>query len=234
MHPSFAPLGDTALTVTFGDTIREETNNKVLSLFNLLHYEKLEEVIDVIPAYTTLTIVYDFINIYKQGNRSPYEYMLKKVQKAIHEMGIAKPSAAKVIQIPVCYDVSLSRDLAVISREKDIPIDEIVQLHTSAIYHVYMIGFLPGFSYMGSVDERIAMPRKAVPELNIAAGSVGIAGEQTGIYPLDSPGGWNIVGCTPWKMFDANKRAPCILQAGDKVKFQEITLNRFYEIKRSR
>jgi inhibitor of KinA len=231
MQPTILPLGDSALTVTFGSSIDEETNLKVLSLFMLLKQQSSSEIIDVIPAYASVTVVYDVYWISREIKSSPFTYMYDKVEKLIDRLHVQKSSTLKVVEIPVCYDPSLGTDLAHMSKNKQISIEEIVQIHTSTTYHVYMIGFLPGFAYMGKVDERIATPRKAVPDLKIPAGSVGIAGEQTGIYPFDSPGGWNIIGRTPSKMFNLNAPSPCLLEPGDKVSFQTIALDEYFRIK---
>jgi inhibitor of KinA len=231
MQPTISPLGDSALTVTFGSSINEESNLKVLSLFTLLKQQGFTEIIDVIPAYASLTIVYDVYLIYRNVKSSPFTYMSKRVEKVVEGLQIQNMPAAKVVDIPVCYDPSLGTDLTSMAKTKQLSTDDIVQIHTSTTYHVYMIGFLPGFSYMGRVDERIATPRKAVPDLKIPAGSVGIAGRQTGIYPLDSPGGWNIIGRTPSKMFNSHAASPCLLQPGDKVRFLPIALDEFYTLK---
>ena len=131
--------------------------------------------------------------------------------------------------IPVCYDDEFAIDLPWIAEQKNLTREEIVLLHSSRQYHVYMLGFLPGFSYMGEVDERIVVPRKPEP-LPISAGSVGIAGKQTGIYPLNSPGGWQIIGRTPLKMFNKDNDEPCLLKAGDSVEFYSITIDEFNHI----
>jgi inhibitor of KinA len=231
MQPIISPLGDSALTVTFGSSINEETNLKVLSLFSLLKQQGSPEIIDVIPAYASLTVIYDVFLIYRNIKSSPYTYIFKKVEELLEGLQIQNISTSKVVDIPVCYDPSLGTDLPSIAKSRQLSTEDIVQIHTSTIYHVYMIGFLPGFSYMGKVDERIATPRKAVPDLKIPAGSVGIAGEQTGIYPLDSPGGWNIIGNTPLKMFNPKMDSPCLLQPGDKVRFKPITLDEYFKTK---
>jgi inhibitor of KinA len=231
MQPTISPLGDSALTVTFGSSIDEEVNLKVLSLFRLVKQQGCVEILDVIPAYASLTLVYDFYRVYSNIKSSPFTYMSDKVEKLIEGLQVQNLPAPKVVEIPVCYDPSFGTDLREMAKNKQVSIEEIVQIHTSTTYHVYMLGFLPGFSYMGKLDDRIATPRKAVPDLNIPAGSIGIAGEQTGIYPLDSPGGWNIIGRTPLKMFNLNAVSPCLLQPGDKVRFQPIVLDEYYKLK---
>lgn len=223
------PLGDHALTIELGNTIDEKINHQVLSLFHFLQQKKITGIKDIIPAYSSVTLVYDTIAI-KEKHPSAYQFIKQQIKPAIKEF---KPdyTSSRLIEIPVCYDVSLGIDLKKMAAQKQIPVEEIIQLHSSKTYRVFMIGFLPGFAYMGSVDEKIIMPRKAQPRTNVVAGSIGIAGKQTGIYPFDSPGGWNIIGQTPVKLFDAARKDPVYLQAGDEVKFIFISIEKFYEIK---
>jgi inhibitor of KinA len=136
-------------------------------------------------------------------------------------------SKQRILEIPVCYAKPFAPDLETLALQNQLTTEEVIQLHTAKVYRVYMIGFLPGFAYMGKVDHRIAAPRKSQPRTNIPAGSVGIAGEQTGIYPLVSPGGWNIIGQTPLKLFDAARPDPVLFQPGDRVHFYSISQNEF-------
>jgi len=129
--------------------------------------------------------------------------------------------------VPVCYDQEFGEDLAYIAQVHRLTIEEVVAIHTSTSYFVHMIGFLPGFPYLGGLSPRIATPRKESPRTLVAAGSVGIAGAQTGVYPIDSPGGWQIIGRSPWQFFDQHVDPPCRVRAGDTVKFNAITLHEF-------
>ncbi len=138
----------------------------------------------------------------------------------------------RLLNIPVCYDQEFAWDIQQLAATKNISVEEVIQIHTARQYKVYMLGFLPGFAYMGEVDEKIATPRKPQP-VNIEAGSVGIAGKQTGIYPLSSPGGWQIIGRTPMKLFNAAEEEPTLLKAGDTVQFYSINKNEFEEIKKT-
>jgi inhibitor of KinA len=138
-------------------------------------------------------------------------------------------AAIETIEIPVCYDAVLHNNLVDITKVTGLSAAEIIQLHSSRNYYVYMLGFLPGFAYMGEVDERIALPRKPNP-VNVTAGSVAIAGKQTGIYPLDSFGGWNVLGHTPVKIFNQFDTEPCFLKAGQEVKFRPIPLKEYRQL----
>lgn len=231
MQPIIFPLGDSALTITFGSIINEEINYKVHALFALIKQKNDVAIKDVIPAYASLTIVYDVLEAKKFSKGSAYTYVHSLADKALGNLSILEKGESRQVEVSVCYDVSFGFDLEEMSNQKNISTEEIIQLHLSKSYRVYMIGFLPGFAYMGSVDEQIVTPRKDAPRTKIPAGSVGIAGEQTGIYPLDSPGGWNIIGRTPIKMFDTDAKDPCLLLPGDMVKFNSISLEEFNQIK---
>lgn len=222
------PLGDAALTVDFGNSISEAVNKKVVSLFKELQNSPLPGMIEAVPAYSSLTVFYDILSLRKKvpPEKTVFEWMKKKVDTFLQHPAGFTDEGGKLIRIPVCYDHDLGNDLTGISERKKITTDEIVRLHTSTIYRVYMLGFLPGFPYMGEVDERIAVPRKHEPA-PVAAGSAGIAGKQTGIYPFDSPGGWQIVGRTPIKLFNKEKQEPTLLNAGDNVQFYSISRDEF-------
>jgi len=232
-------LGDHAIIIDFGNAIDEAINKRVIELFNWWQTQSFEEkeehfsyVKDVIPAYSSLTIIYDAAMIRKDHHvSSAFKFMREKVEHSIENISTKKSGPSRIVRMPVCYDLSLAPDLIAIAELKKNSPEEIVYLHHSRKYRVYMIGFLPGFAYMGKVDERISAPRKINPRLFVPAGSVGIAGIQTGIYPLDSPGGWNIIGQTPAKLFDAHDDDPVLLRAGDEVEFTPISLEKFNELK---
>jgi inhibitor of KinA len=227
LHPSYKiyRLGEYALSIEFGNVIEDVVNGYVLSSF--LHIEKLhaEAITDLIPCYSSLTVVYDGIKLKEES--SPFHFMVKKITAALTDVDWNGALPSKLIEIPACYDESFGTDLKQIAAEKNLSVTGVISLHASKTYRVYMIGFLPGFPYMGSVDERIAMPRKVKPDLTIKAGSIGIAGKQTGIYPANSPGGWNIIGRTPLTMFNVKSENAALLKAGDRVKFIPISLKDF-------
>jgi len=229
-HYNIYPCGDHAITIELGKTIDRSANEKVMALFHQLTALDIHGVKDIIPAYTTLTVVYDIQKIKQQTELTAYRFMYAKTVAALNTL-TTQTIAQQCIKIPVCYDVSFGIDLPLIAQQKQISINEIIQIHTFIQYQVYMLGFLPGFAYMGIVDKRIAAPRLPQPRTTVAAGSVGIAGNQTGIYPLASPGGWKIIGRTPLTMFDANKENPCLLQPGNTVQFVSITKDEFEKIK---
>jgi inhibitor of KinA len=232
MSVAILPLGDHAITIRFGDTIDEDINQQALSFSNCLKQQQITGVKDIIPTYTSVTVVYDIMTIYKYDKTiSAFDYMHQQIEKALQHINEYRTETGKIIQIPVCYDVSLGIDLKELAAQKNLSVEEIVQLHSSVTYRVYMIGFMPGFPYMGRVNDKIATPRKNSPRKNVVAGSVGIADFQTGIYPFDSPGGWNIIGQTPMMMFNTYHIETCVLKPGDKVNFVPISLREFKQLK---
>jgi inhibitor of KinA len=222
------PLGDTAVTVDFGNIIDETINRKVLTLFNRLSTLPIQGMTEAVPAYSSLTVYYDVFTTGKmiQADKTVYQFIADQLNERLQQTLPENDTASDLISIPVCYEREFAPDIEYLAKEKNISIDELISIHTSRPYRVYMLGFLPGFSYMGEVDDRIATSRKPQP-VNVAAGSVGIAGKQTGIYPLVSPGGWQIIGRTPLKLFDKEKEEPVLLKAGDMVQFVSISKNEF-------
>ncbi len=226
------PLGDQALTIQFGNTINGATNKKLMQLFKQLQMNPIKGVKDIIPAYASLTVCYDCAIMHNSTSSiSIFDWVKEQI---ISQLQSTKTTASnnRIIDIPVCYDLSLAPDLQEISLTIDISVEELIKIHTASAYSVYMIGFLPGFPYMASVDKRIRINRKSTPRTIVPKGSVGIAGEQTGIYPLASPGGWQLIGQTPLDIFDLSKEIPCLLQPGDQVQFFSISLSEFGKIKK--
>jgi inhibitor of KinA len=222
--PIFYALGEGALTVSFGDSINMEYSKQVFQLYHRLLHSANRFWLDLIPAYTTLTIVYEPLNI---EHESPSVWVRENVERFLSSDGDETEKETRHVRIPVCYSMDFGMDALRLCEERNISHETLIQLHIEVTYYVYMLGFLPGFPYMGSVDPRIATPRLAKPRTLVPTGSVGIAGEQTGIYPLDSPGGWNIIGKTPLKLFDAVRRQPVLLHPGDQISFVPITKKEF-------
>jgi inhibitor of KinA len=223
------PLGDSALTIDFGG-LSLKNNQLLLALFDVLKQENISAVRDVIPAYSSLTVVYDTVKILSSVTHhdSAFEWMRAKIEMKLLGLEMEENNYhGQTIEIPVCYHTSVAPDIEFVASSNKIAVKDVVEIHTSITYRVYMIGFLPGFAYMASVDKRIVTPRKHEPRKSVAAGSVGIAGEQTGIYPLNSPGGWQLIGKTPVRLFDASKEQPTLLKPGDQVKFYHISLEEY-------
>jgi inhibitor of KinA len=223
--------GDHALTIVMGDEIAADINELVLGLADYLQQLQIEGVRDVIPAFQTITVVYDLALLKK---KYPKESVVERIKNILinsaQSFTTNDRKKGRRVEIPVCYDLSLAPDLEALAGMHGIDIAEVIRLHTATIYRVYMIGFLPGFAYMGTVNPIINTPRKEKPRTRVPKGSVGIAGSQTGIYPFDSPGGWQLIGQTPLPLFDATQSAPCLFKPGDEVIFSAISLAAFNQL----
>ena len=218
------PLGDSAATIDLGNTINEFLNDKIIAMQQWMLANSFAGQKDIIVAYSSLTIIYDPLVIRQHFHPSPgvFVWVSQKLQDAFNQSTIQPINPSTIIRIPVCYADEFAMDLNTMALEKNIPSQEIIDMHIAATYRVYTIGFLPGFSYMAQVHEKLISPRKPRP-VPVAAGSVGIAGAQTGIYPLNSPGGWHIIGRTPVKQFDAEDKELVKLKVGDRVQFYSIS-----------
>jgi len=215
----FSIAGVDSLIIYFGDKIDEEITRKVKKAYLSLKALNLEGLIEIIPSYTSIFIQFD---IFKYDYKS-----LKNLLKNSVNLNIKDDSEEKIITIDVYYGLETGFDLQKISLEKSLTISEIIQIHTSKIYDVYAIGFLPAFAYLVSVDEKIATARLSTPRTLIPKGSVGIADNQTAVYPQNSPGGWNIIGKTALELFDKNIESLSIFEVGNKVKFNSISKEEF-------
>ena len=232
--PSYkiSSLGETALIIDFGNTIDESINKMVHSLFYQLQNDPIPGMIEAVPGYSSLTIYYDILFIRNTLNKqtTAFEWVSESLKKFIPKENIETGDPQILIKVPVCYEIEFAPDLGFIASQNKISTEEVIYLHTSTTYHIYMLGFLPGFAYMGMVDEKISSPRKPKPVF-VEAGSIGIAGKQTGIYPFRSQGGWQIIGRTPLKLFDKEKINPVLFKPGDKVQFYSITKDELEDIK---
>lgn len=213
------PISEQALTIAFSDHISEAANRQVLQLHHRLQSAPFPGFIESVPAYGSLTVYFS-----EAINSREVKAILNELCEADGDL-----QAVEMRQhlIPVCYAPEYGSDLQEVSEITRLSTEEIVQLHTSLTFRVYMIGFVPGFAYMGILPPELEMPRRKTPRLEVPAGSVAIAGLQTGIYPARIPGGWNIIGRTPWKLFDKNADPCSRLSAGDLVRFESITPEAF-------
>jgi inhibitor of KinA len=228
-------LGDAAVTIDLGNCIQEPLNRKVLAMQKWLQDHPFEGLTDSLVGYSSVTVYYNPITVrkYYKPPTTAFDWVAEQLRQAFELTDQLLPVKRNSIRIPVCYDLSFAPDLENLAKQKQLTTDDVIQIHTASIYNVYMIGFLPGFSYMGQVNEQIVTPRKPEP-VHVTAGSVGIAGSQTGIYPLNSPGGWQIIGRTPVRMFDPHAADPVTLHAGDQVQFYSISVKEFKSIARGR
>lgn len=214
-HPRLLPVGDSAILIEWADEINDEVNDRVHALAHAIRDQNRDGITDLIPAYSSLLISYDSIKISYAQTRSMLEVLLNSPQSLV-----ARPS--HLIEIPTHYGNEFGPDLEFIAKHKGISASQVIRLHASTTYRVYMLGFVPGFAYLGSVPQEIAVPRLETPRTRVPAGSVGIAGRQTGVYPVESPGGWRLIGRTEIKLFDPTQDPPSLLQPGDRVRFVPI------------
>lgn len=223
-------LSEYAVTLTFGDQPSEEVLRQITSFKALLHAHPFAGFRIAVPAYTTLTVFFDPVTVIRDPNLSGIS-CFERVSRYIHELGtvgeLAVVSPPAVITIPVCYGNQFGPDLELVSRYTGLTPEEVIQLHSSTTYRVHLIGFTPGFAYLGGLLSRLKTPRRSSPRQVVNAGSVGIAGYQTGIYPMESPGGWQLIGRTPVRLFDVRRPTPALLRAGDLVIFRAISVEEF-------
>lgn len=232
MNYRIFPLGDNALTIEFGSEISVEINNNVLKLARFFEENHFKGFIEIVPAYSSLTIFYDIFKVRKNHTEfsTAFDKIKHSVESALSELKEIQQKDFRTIEIPICFDSEFSPDLESVATQNNLTTEEVIKIFLDKIYRVFMLGFLPGFSYMGEVDEKIATPRKVSPRLRVPIGSVGIAGKQTGIYSLESPGGWQIIGQTPIQLFTPEQENPTFLRAGDSVKFFEIDKKKFLKL----
>ncbi len=223
-------LGDSAITLDLGNVISPAMNQKVLAIERRLREKPFAGLKDCWIAYSSITVVFDPLEVRKtyEPEKTIFSYISTLLERAFIETESNNPVAGRKVRIPVCYDGEYGPDLPLMAEKKQLAAETIINLHTSRSYRVYMIGFLPGFSYMAETDERLWMPRKPQP-VPVKAGSVGVTGSQTGIYPVNCPGGWYIIGRTPLSLFNRQDEQPVLLQAGDEVEFYRISPYEFEE-----
>ncbi len=220
--PLFFPAGDLALVVELGDAINPEINRKVRSLTDALEEGSIPGVFDFLPTYRSVLVYYDPLMITSGEVQDGIERLLESTE-------VADTGTRHIVHIPTLYGGDMGPDIAFVAEHNGIDEQEVVRIHSGADYLVYMMGFSPGFAYLGGLDKRLATPRLQSPRTEIPAGAVGIAETQTGVYPMASPGGWQLIGRTPLKLFDPVRERPVLLSAGDYVRFVPIESQEAYD-----
>jgi inhibitor of KinA len=227
---NFSPLGDRAVIIQLGSSIDEDTHRLVRAVCDRLSAAPIPGMVEFVPAFASVAVHFDPMRVAPSRAAplaGPHNRMVDALRATLADLrGEALP-AARLIEIPVCYGGELGPDLDDVARVHEMSADDAVSTHTAGEYLVYMVGFMPGFAYLGGLSERIATPRRSVPRTHVPAGTVGIGGSQTGVYPLESPGGWNLIGRTPQRMFLPDKEPPTLLEMGDRVRFRAITRAEF-------
>lgn len=219
------PSGDRAMVVEFGNAIDAEMNDQVHMLAKKIKEDNIPGIVELVPTFRSLMVYYD-----------PFCTSYGKLKSVFETYGEAKEKAAgrkkRILKIPCCYGARFGQDLADMEAYTGLDRDEIIAIHSSVDYRIYMMGFLPGFVYLGGLDKRIEIPRLKTPRVKIHPGAVGIGGSQTGVYPLASPGGWRLMGGTPVDFYDPERKEPILCKAGEYIRFIPITIDDYYDIRR--
>lgn len=214
------PLGDSAVQVVLGDAPGEPARRRVEVAARRLAESALPGLIECVPGFTTLTIHYDPLQLPPGSLESSLAHLLADLDESAGDDG-------RLVEIPVCYGGEFGPDLESVASLHGLAADEVVALHAAGEYRVHLVGFVPGFPYLGGLDAKLATPRRESPRTAVPAGSVGIGGAQTGIYPVESPGGWQLIGRTPLRLFDALRDPPALLRAGDRIRFLAVDADAF-------
>jgi inhibitor of KinA len=207
--------GDAALVVEFGVTIDPGVNALAIAAAKRITRAQVPGVRDVVPTYRSVAVYFDPLKTDRQA-------LATLLERESTPRSADAETPPDPIRVPVCYGGDLGPDLGVVARRSGLRDEDVIRIHVEGTYRVFMLGFVPGFAYLATVDARIAAPRLDTPRVKVPAGSVGIAGSQTGIYPMETPGGWQLIGRTPLKPFDPDRASPCLFEAGDYVRFYAI------------
>ncbi len=222
--PIFRLAGDRGLLMELGNVIDPAINARILYLTGRLSEVLPSGVEEIIPTYCAVILIYDPIT-------TDPETLIPRLTALNKELNDQPLTAPCIVELPVCYHPDLGFDLAYVAKIHDLTPEEVVEIHTAPLYPIYMIGFTPGFPYLGGLSERLHTPRLSSPRTHVPAGSVGIANNQTGIYPIASPGGWQVIGQCPVKLFDPHREDPILLSSGSLLKFNAISLDEFRALK---
>lgn len=220
----YLAAGDRALVMEFGNSISEEINKKIRSMGIAIEKDKIEGITETVPTYRSLMVHYDPMII-------GYDALIDKLRSLEEQLKSIDLPSPCTYEIPTLYGGEFGPDIENVAKHNNLTVEQVIEIHTSRDYLIYMLGFTPGFCYLGGMDERIATPRLSTPRTKISAGSVGIAASQTGIYPIDSPGGWQLIGRTPLKLYDPYRENPILLKAGNYIRFTRIDREQYDRIK---
>lgn len=223
----FSSLGDRAILITLGDSIDEATHRRVRAVTARIDAEPPGGFVDRVPAFASVVVHYEPLLVSTTGGRSPNDTIVEALRRLLADVRDDDLPPPRVVDIPVCYGGELGPDLEDVARQHGLAVQEVIDIHAAGDYLVYMVGFMPGFAYLGGLSDRIATPRRQTPRTAVPAGTVGIGGAQTGVYPLVSPGGWNLIGRTPLRIFEIDRDEPALMVTGDRVRFHPITPDEF-------
>lgn len=230
----YSPLGDRAVTITLGNRIDETTRLRIQSLCALLDAEPVPGMVEYLPAFASLTVYYDPAAVpgTHYDSASPYERFCVALKEAFKRVSHEPVSESRLVEIPVLYGGEHGPDINDVAMHTGLGVDEIIRLHSGASYVVHMVGFVAGFGYLGGLPPELATPRRSAPRTRVPASSVGIGGSQTGVYPIDAPGGWNLIGRTSLRLFDPLRDPATLLRTGDRVRFVAVDAAAFARLAR--
>lgn len=220
----FQPLGDSGVRMQFQHQVSSQLNGVIRAFCGLLERDEIVGVMEWVPTYDALTVYY-------RPDEITYDGLCQALAKRLNEDFQVDKRRLETVMIPVLYGCDVGEDLKKVAKLNGLTEQEVIDIHSSTDYLIYMLGFLPGFPYLGGMSKSISTPRLENPRSRVPAGAVGIAGEQTGIYPLESPGGWNLIGQTPMRLFDCNREHPFLYQAGDRIRFVPIEKKEYERIR---
>ncbi|MFA9455407.1 5-oxoprolinase subunit PxpB [Halalkalibacter sp. AB-rgal2] len=218
LYTSIEKVHESAVLIKVGSTLNQENHAKVKAVTSLIEASSFEWLIEVVPSYTCVMVYVNPSNVVLE---SPLDFIIQEIKRCLQGK-LSRQTKGRLVKIPVVYGGEFGLDLVELADYHKLTPAEVISLHSDRIYTVYMIGFTPGFPYLGELDQRLATPRRDQPRLRIAPGSVAIGGTQTGIYPIESPGGWHIIGRTPRTLFHSERNPVTLLQLGDHVQFVPI------------
>ncbi len=221
----FLPAGDRALCVELGNAISPEISQLVRSLFLAVQKQSIPGIQDIVPTYRSILVYYDPM-------RTPFSELESNLRTLIDRLEQVVTDAPRVVRVPTVYGGEYGPDLEYVAGHNGLTTEDVVRIHSGTDYLAYMMGFTPGFTYLGGLSERIATPRLQTPRTAIPAGSVGIAERQTGVYPIRSPGGWQLIGRTPMRIFDPDRDPPVAVEPGDYMRFVPVGEDEYLEIER--
>lgn len=213
------------MVIEFGTQIMPELNRKIQGFTSSLRQEKMAGIVDIVPAYCSVTVYFDPLAL-------TYEILKKRLQRVLRDMDAGGRMHQRILSVPVCYGGVLGPDLDYVARATGLSADAVIEKHTDKAYLVYMLGFTPGFAYLGGLPDALILPRQSEPRPRVPVGSVGIGGGQTGFYPVESPGEWWLIGRTPLRGFDAGRTPPFLLEPGDYVQFNSISQAEYFSLRR--
>lgn len=224
-------FSEQSIYISFGNGISSHYLAIIRACLTALHTDKIAGLIEIVPGYNNLTIYYDAVALFKKYRTMDVQArFITEIKVAIDQVKRNETTPQKIIRIPVCYGQDFGIDLPFVAAHNDLSNAEVIQHHTTPTYTVHMLGFSPGFPFLSGLSPELETPRKKTPSQNIPAGSVGIAGKQTGIYPVETPGGWQIIGRTPTPLFNVADASPSLLQAGDVIQFYAISKEEFKQL----